>query len=654
MKAYRADIDGLRAIAVLCVLFFHLDISLFSGGFVGVDVFFTISGFLISGIIIRELVAGPFSFKNFYIRRALRILPAYLFLLLCCIITGYILLTPIAYKELIESAIASSVFLSNIYFLVTQGGYFSSAAHELPLLHTWSLSVEEQFYLIMPIVFVLWFKIKSNKFKIIALFIIFFISLIISYFLTSFNQKVAYYIVLTRIFEFLLGSILAFLAILSPDKIVLKTKLSNILFLISIAMLLFSAIFIDSTVPFPSVTAVVPCLATAILILVGYNPKCISHKVLGNRLLVAVGLISYSLYLWHWPLVAYAKYIGIEFTITVQLTIGLLTFISAFLSWKYIEQSFRHLKGSKKTNIAISLYLVPSVLLFLFYFYGKGNQYFPERFDESIVFSEQSYRSKPEDGRGDCHTGNDVITLNPKCFSGDIKQSEVEVVLWGDSHANHFIGVIDELARSEKLKVQDITMGNCPPIIGLNVNLPGARQYCINKNINTLSYITQLKPEFVVLAGAWAGYSHQDLNVNDDENSLALIEKGLSDTINILQSQNIKVIVFEMLPRMVADKSNCSLKQQQFPSVNSLGSCLFDNTYKTLELRQFYFNIREHVKNKVEFIDVSEFFCEDNVCQTWLDTTPLYRDSNHLNLVSSHLLGKKLLNLKSTNIFFTH
>jgi len=642
LNRYRADIDGLRAIAVLCVLFFHLDISLFSGGFVGVDVFFTISGFLISGIIIRELSSNSFSYKRFYIRRALRILPAYLVLLFCCLVAAFFLLTPIAYKELIQSAIASSIFLSNIYFLLTQGGYFSSAAHELPLLHTWSLSVEEQFYLIMPVVFVLWFKIKSNNLRVATLFMLFVISLVISYLLTELNQKVAYYIVLTRAFEFLLGSMLAFIAIKSSGRFTLNKALSNVLFFIGITLLICSTIFIDSTMPFPSVIAVVPCLATVILILVGYNPECISHKILGNKALVAIGLISYSLYLWHWPFVAYAKYIGIEFTVSTQFMISLLSFTCAYFSWKYIEQYFRHLKDNHRTIIAISLYSIPCVLLFSFYFYAQQQNFFPSRFIESVVLSEQSYRSKPEEGRGLCHTSNADVKKIESCFVGDLKQSKVEVVLWGDSHANHFIGVIDEIAKEHKLKAQDVTMGNCLPIVGLYIDLPRAREACINKNINALTYIKQLNPEYVILAGAWGGYTSQSLKLENSESSLALINKGLIETTNLLQKQNIKVILFEMLPRMSQNNSQCFLKQQIFPNFNNIESCLFSNSFKKAELNAFYSNVALQAEDKIQFVDVSQLFCNGDICQTWLDDTPLYRDSNHLNLRSSQLIGKKL------------
>jgi hypothetical protein len=295
----------------------------------------------------------------------------------------------------------------------------------------------------------------------------------------------------------------------------------------------------------------------------------------------------------------------------------------------------------------MSLYLIPCVLLFAFYYYAHNSQFFPERFDDEVVLSEQSYRSKPESGRELCHTSNVNVELNPSCILGDVKQSEINVILWGYSHANHFVGVVEELAIAQKLKVQDITMGNCPPIIGLYINLPEARQICINKNENAFDYITIMKPEYVILAGSWAGYNGQNLDARDNEKSLDIIQKGLIKTVNMLQSHNVKVIIFEMLPRMAQNNSQCFLKQQIFPKYHEKDSCLFENNFLKLELDKFYLNIAQQTNKEVYFINVSGLFCKNRVCQTWLDETPLYRDSNHLNLDGSHLIGKKLSDMNA-------
>jgi peptidoglycan/LPS O-acetylase OafA/YrhL len=229
-KEYRADIDGLRAIAVLFVLFFHLEIGLFSSGFVGVDVFFTISGFLITSIVLKECLKGDFSFRKFYTRRALRLLPAYLFLLVIVILFAALFMAPIAFGKFLQSAIASGFFVSNFYFLFEQGGYFTTSASELPLLHTWSLSVEEQFYLLMPIALILWHKYcpKKHQFLVLILFLLF--SILCSYLLTGFHQKLAYFVVFSRAHEFLLGSVVAFAVLYHKSRFQPSLFVANIIF----------------------------------------------------------------------------------------------------------------------------------------------------------------------------------------------------------------------------------------------------------------------------------------------------------------------------------------------------------------------------------------------------------------------------------------
>lgn len=642
MINYRSDIDGLRALAVLAVLFFHLDIALFSGGFIGVDIFFTISGFLISGIIFKGLSTNNFSFKSFFIKRALRILPAYTFVLFCTVLIGVFLLTPIAFKELIESAISSSVFLSNIYFLLTQGGYFTNAAHELPLLHTWSLSVEEQFYLVMPLVFLFLYKIPSNFKKLLGLILLFFISALLSYFLTKYNQKIAYYIVLSRAFEFLVGAILAFIILNYRQKLNVNLILNHVLTFTSLILLVVSAIIINEKVAFPSLVALVPCLATALLIFTGLDNRSVTYKILGCPVLVFVGKISYSLYLWHWPIVAYCKYIGVEFTYIVQFTIAVVSFVLAFLSWKFIEQPIRHINGQSKAKMSLMFYVLPCLVVTSFYLIGKNYDFFPERFDSKIIDIELSIKSKPEFGRENCHTSNVEITSNSECFLGDISALNTDVILWGDSHANHFVGVMDELGKQSNLKVQDLTMGNCPPLIGVFVDLPKSRNNCIEKNNNVLAFIKSTQPKYVFFAASWAGYSDEIFTDYPKKTSIDVIQDNLINTIEQLQEMNIKVVVFKMLPRMKKDLSSCYAKMTRFPELHSEYDCQFKNDFKVNELEIFYSNINRLTSESVYFVDVSKFYCVNKLCNTWVNSTPLYRDNNHLNMEGSTLLGRLL------------
>lgn len=645
MKGYRADIDGLRAIAVLCVLFFHLDIALFSGGFIGVDVFFTISGFLITGIVIKEHDKGLFSFTRFYTRRALRLLPAYLFLLLVSLLVGMILLTPIAYKELISSAIASSLFSSNMYFLFTQGGYFSNAAHELPLLHTWSLSVEEQFYLIMPITLLLWLKIRSESKRLWTIFICLIISITFSYVLTEINQKVAYFFVISRAYEFLVGSVLAVGIFKYSHKITPTKSISNIIFVFSMIVLLLTSIYINSKTAFPSITALIPCFATVLLIYSGLNVKCISHKVLGNRLLVQIGLLSYSLYLWHWPIISYAKFIGFDFTVTVQLVITTLSFMGAYVSWRFVEKKVRYANWGQNKRAALSLYVFPCLLLFGFYLVAKQNEFFPKRFTPQIVNIEAAAKSKPELGRESCHTSSLNLDLSDVCKGGDISQNSIKAVLWGDSHANHFIGFLEKVGALSNIEFQSFTMGNCPPLPDVFIDLPGSKNICREKNNVVFNYIIDTKPEIVYLAGSWGGYL-DNLAVGDDIKTEidVMIESIVSVTLQ-LRDKNIDVVLFKMLPRLAKDLSSCYLKYNMFPDLNPIRQCSFVNNNRVEQLERMYLTLSEKLGTSIRFISVSELFCDNGICNTYLGDMPLYRDNNHLNYEGSKLLGDRYTQL---------
>ena len=378
-RKYRPDVDGLRSIAVLSVLFFHLDIHVFSGGFVGVDVFFVISGFLITGIIVSELEkTGSFSFSNFYIRRLRRLFPAFLTVLTVTTIACLLLFSP-GDLQRYGAALFHSIFsLSNIYFW-SEAGYFDTTSELNPLLHTWSLSVEEQFYMFWPALAAFLFArggLRTVAFAIVILSIISlllnfaFDQAVIQYFKpeTSNNtleviQAAMFFLTPFRIFELGIGAILVFL---------MRRKFANnlwneIIFLIGLIMVLIPIfVFTEETV-FPSYNALLPCIGTA-LIIYASNPK-FSGAILRNKFAVGIGLISYSLYLVHWPIIVLYKYWVLrELTAFEQYGIATISIVISILIYKFIEQPYRH--PSKAPNLALpngsfvtSMAIISSVFL---------------------------------------------------------------------------------------------------------------------------------------------------------------------------------------------------------------------------------------------------------------------------------------------------
>ena len=345
---YRAEIDGLRALAVVPVILFHAGFELFSGGFVGVDVFFVISGYLITTILIEDIENKRFSIVNFYERRARRILPALFFVMLVCIPFAWMWMLPSQMQDFSQSLVAVSLFASNILFW-RESGYFDAAAEEKPLLHTWSLAVEEQYYVLFPIFLILAWRFGKNRvFWMIVVMAA--ISLLLSEWGWRNKATANFYLAPTRAWELFAGSIAAFIV---QKQGVQK---NNLLATLGLAAIIFSIFFYDETTPFPSVYALVPVIGVVLLVL--YAEKdTLAAKLLSTKGFVGIGLISYSAYLWHQPLFAFARIRSLENPTTLlMLALSSLSVLLAYISWRYIEKPFRNkAQISRQKIFAISL-----------------------------------------------------------------------------------------------------------------------------------------------------------------------------------------------------------------------------------------------------------------------------------------------------------
>jgi len=371
---YRADIDGLRAIAILSVLIFHLDAKYLSGGFVGVDIFFVISGFLITSIIKKEIEeTSSFDFKNFYIRRIRRLFPAlFVTLAITTIIVAFIF-SPTHLSSYGGSLVTSLLSVSNFFFWV-ESDYFDVSSKVKPLLHTWTLSIEEQFYLIWPITLLFLVKIK-RKSRIFILFVLtILITLILTYIfkdgqialinhffpfakdLFSDGKSTIFFLLPFRFFEFLFGAILVWFIHYRLSK----RFYYDMIFFIGLIFILYSIFFFDENMIFPYYNAIIPTLGTFLVIYSSIHSRF--NFVLENKLFIKVGLISYSLYLIHWPVIVIWNYLSDNVTISDNFAILIICLFLAMLSYKYIEQPFRNktIDMSKKRikNILISLFLI--------------------------------------------------------------------------------------------------------------------------------------------------------------------------------------------------------------------------------------------------------------------------------------------------------
>ena len=393
---YRAEIDGLRALAVIPVIFFHAGFNFFSGGFVGVDVFFVISGYLITTIIIKELNNNKFSIKKFYERRARRILPALIFVILISSIISFIFLTRNELGSYFKSVIATLLFFSNLYFYKTTP-YFRSESDLEPLLHTWSLSIEEQFYIIFPITLLLFHKF-FKRYIFLMLIFGFAASLFICQFLAlKTGGTLNFYFTFSRAWELALGAICAH--ILIYKNLSYSTLIKNLLSSIGIILIMFSIFFFSRQTVFPSFYTLVPTIGTSLIILFADRETFI-NKILSIKFFVGIGLISYSLYLWHQPLLAFGRIFFDDLSIIQKLILIFLSVLMSIFSYFFIETIFRDKNKIDfqfffKTITLTSIFLVLFSLISYNFFSSKNST--EARLAKLLVNKDAVYATKMDE-----------------------------------------------------------------------------------------------------------------------------------------------------------------------------------------------------------------------------------------------------------------
>jgi len=371
---YRREIDGLRALAVIPVILFHAGFEWFSGGYIGVDVFFVISGYLISSIIIAEKEAKTFTFSHFYERRARRILPALFFVLFICLPFAWFWLLPNELEEFGEGLVAVTIFASNILFWL-KTDYFATDAEFIPLLHTWSLAVEEQFYIFFPLLLIALWRL-GQRWLIAAITLIALVSLAASEWLWRYAAEANFYLLISRAWELMIGTLIAFYLYHHPQQ-QQHNKTTQIASMLGLLLILYAIFFFDKAIPFPSLYALIPTIGTGLIILFA-TPHTLVGKLLSLPLLVGIGLISYSAYLWHQPIFAFVRIHHLEPPSSLFLvSLSLLSLILAYLSWKFIEQPFRNKQRFNQRKI-FCLAIIGSLLFIsigLWFIISKGAMY---------------------------------------------------------------------------------------------------------------------------------------------------------------------------------------------------------------------------------------------------------------------------------------
>lgn len=458
-EGFRSDIQGLRAIAVLSVVVFHISPKHLQGGFLGVDVFFVISGFLIIGFIHRDLVSGCFSLNEFYFKRVRRLLPAFLFVVLCSSALAYLLFVPQEFSKYMRSMLASITYVSNFYFY-TEAGYFDFSLELSPLLHTWSLSVEEQFYIIIPAVLLLLFK-SNSKTVVVWLFVFSFLSLAFSEIFTYLDRDFSFYSSPSRFWQFILGGILA----VKLSSLKIKGLYYDLIGFSGIFLLVPCFFIYSGDTVLPGVNALLPTVATAMIIFSGFNRNAVLYKILSNKVGMFVGNISYSLYLWHWPVIIFYKLsISHHLGNTDKAIVLFLSIILGYLSWLFIEKNGRILI-SKTRSYSLAVLSIIFVCAGSFFLQHLNGLRFTE--DQLNYASYLDYKAN-EYRIGVCFlaaTHNNFELYDQDACVAHEEGSE-NYILIGDSHAAHWFGAIHS-TRPPNVTVTQVTASGCYPTLPL-------------------------------------------------------------------------------------------------------------------------------------------------------------------------------------------
>lgn len=498
--AYRADIDGLRAIAVLLVLGYHLFPEFVAGGFIGVDIFFVISGYLITGIILNGFSNNTFSFGVFFARRIKRIYPALLLVLVCCYIVGWLVLMPLEYKELNKHILGAVGFVAN-FTLWQDSGYFDAFPELKPLLHLWSLGIEEQFYLLWPLgLWGLWkCRLRPMALCISLMAGSFFLNII---FITKLPTAV-FYFPFSRFWELLLGSSLTIYAWNRP--VAWSVRYPNTCSWLGVLLLLVATTRLDKYSIFPGWNAVLPALGAFLLIASKnswLNSRLISHKVF-----VWIGLISYPLYLWHWPIISFFNFkIGnLAYNLDAAGVVAL-SFLLSWITYKFVEIPVRRNKNSKAMVVGLLL-LSLSIGAISFITYIKNGV--PSRMLSKIQAMPKEIQDMLIPGFGGYiaanwreHTcflqqGENSGSYKPEC--SDLGKDQI-VFLWGDSHAAALYPGLKSLQNRLNFGIAQYTVSACPPVLnwdgGINKLCRGINNYIFNR-------IKEMRPDIVILQAAW-------------------------------------------------------------------------------------------------------------------------------------------------------
>jgi peptidoglycan/LPS O-acetylase OafA/YrhL len=647
-QSYRPDIDGLRAVAVLAVVLCHAGFAQFSGGFTGVDVFFTISGFVVANSILSDLRRDAFSFKAFYARRAKRLMPALYLMLAATFVFSVLFCFPEDTFQLGKNILAVSTMTSNI-FLSKQTGYFDTKAVDQPLLHTWSLSVEEQFYIVLPLL-LFWLHKKSKRWVFIGLASLAVISFAYATLEAQHGSAGAYYFAQNRAFEFLLGVLLALFEF--------KRKAStgarfDLLFVAGLVIILAGVLGLSHESQFPGLGALLPC-GGAILTIFAGRRAAKAGAILSNAPAVFIGRISYPLYLWHWPIFFALRRFDLATPTTYLFAMGVAVLLST-LTYFVVERRVQLLRISAARALVWFL-VVPLLSTGVLAGTGKLTDGFlfayPAKIRANVHWSGTALFDMP---RAKQCWSQVAVTDESTCLLGDATAKD-RAVLWGDSHAYHLIYFFDKLGKARKMAIHDLAFTLCPPIENeppraSDTTLMQSHLQCVQHDRVVMDYVmsrSDIKTVFV--ASAWQNYQNLASGANPQPNGHGFmpgqLENELGNTIGKLTAAGKHVVVLNDVPMIPTNLINCDFYNELYLPFHRQ-TCTFDASIAHAQhepVRDMLKRLKTHYP-QIDIMHTYDVPCADGVCQLDFNGLPIYRynDYHHLSLAGSSLYYSEYL-----------
>ena len=650
-QKYRAEIDGLRAIAILPVVLYHASVAGFSGGYVGVDIFFVISGYLITSIIARDIGRNRFSFVSFYERRMRRIFPALFTVIFFCLVAATILFAPKDFLEFGKSLMAMTVFISNIWFrrTIKTGGYFDQTSDMLPLLHTWTLSVEEQFYIFFPLgLFLLnrWAKGRDA----LCLLLVILLSLLVSVWGAKYKPEGTFYLLAPRSWEFLIGAFLAIEAIPALDNRALREAMG----LVGLGLIAYAVFTFNAETHFPGLNALFPCLGACLIIYSSQNGASFVKTILSFRPLVFIGVISYSLYLWHWPIIVFSKYFAAGKLSNMDTARALIaSLVMAFISFEFIETPFRGPNTTISRRQIFGLGVSASVISFILGFMIYNYEGFPQRYDErtrKLVLENYDRKNDWFDTQACANYRTKIHIISDVDFCEIGNKSTKKIMFWGDSHIEQLYPLIQNMYDKKELHNKGVIFAigaGCP--LTEHMNNVKKRFHC-----DLFSRFAMMRAErddidtvFIAFSTWWAlgegelcqvvdGHCHGKLS-SDEEMRRFLDE--LAVHTHTLRMHGKHVIV--ALPFPLYDKSIPDLMIRNAVFSSFEGDVIPTET----TLPGFRAKIALVAKKTgADIFDPRESLCNNQNCTYQLDGVSIYKDGSHIVSSQISILEPGLLN----------